>query len=266
MVDLNPAGTRGTSNAMGVTVLRGDRSREYDYLVGEIAPLDGPDNTGAAEFSLYWPGVIPPFRSRQFLLLPGPSRANSVATVGSSTSTVITVGARDIGGGVFHAFSQQRTALGGAGTLRDIGTSRGTQPVSTNSEAYDVNTSGAVVGYSETSDSSHRGFLFTGALLDLDSLPGGANSEAHALTNTNAVRIVGWSEIAGGVRHAVLWWGLHPYDLNGNRPDGTPFIRNNPEGAGHWELLEAYDINDNNWIVGIGRVNGRERAFLLRVR
>lgn len=269
MIDVHPAGMRGTSRAAGVTTLRdpGAGSHEYDYAVGDTAPQDSRNNTGAAEFSLYWPGATPPSRSLQIPFpVTGVSHANSVAQLGRSTSTVVIVGAMDIGGGVFHAFSLPGTPFGGYGPTRDIGASWGSDPDHTNSEAYGVNTQGVIVGYSEMSDRSRRGFLFTGTWIDLNLLPGGANGEARALTNRNPVSIVGWSEISGGVHHAVLWWGLLPYDLNGNRPDGTPFVRNNPAGAGHWELLEAYDINDSNWIVGVGRLNGHERAFLLRVR
>jgi hypothetical protein len=55
-----------------------------------------------------------------------------------------------------------------------------------------------------------------------------------------------------------------PFYLNGNRPDGSPFILNN--GDGLWELVEAYDINENGWIVCWGRYQGRVRAFLLKPR
>jgi probable HAF family extracellular repeat protein len=188
----------------------------------------------------------------------GGSRANGVAMVERISAIV---GEREVGQGIFHAFLQH------ANRFRDLGTFRGTDSALLNSEAFDVSTQGNVVGYSEVSDTRdgthlRHAFLYTGVMLDLGTLPGGGNSEARALTDTaRPARVVGYSEFGPGTaHHAVMWYALTPYDLNGDHPDHTPFVRS----LGHWELIEAYGINNSNWIVGWGILDGEERAFLLR--
>jgi probable HAF family extracellular repeat protein len=205
----------------------------------------------------------------------GGSRANGVA-VGTPYRLPVIVGAREVGQGIFHAFRQQtfylQTFKGGVHTstpttFRDLGTFHGTDSAHLNSEAFDVDSQGNVAGYSEVSDTRdgthlRHAFLYTGVMLDLGTLPGGGNSEARALTDTaTPTRVVGFSEFGPGTEHhAVMWYGLVPYDLNGDHPDHTPFVRS----LGRWELIEAYGINNSNWIVGWGRLDGEERAFLLR--
>jgi probable HAF family extracellular repeat protein len=211
-------------------------------------------------------------RGAGFFLGAGVDHISTISDVASSANSINAsqqvVGRDDIGGGLFHAYIQDYIRDTAAGH-HDVGTLPGANP--SRSEAFDVNNAGNIVGYSYTSSGLRHAFLYVNRVwFDLGALPGGANSEARALSDVTApAKIVGFSEYqsGGNLHHAVLWWGIDAYDLNGNRPDGTPFIRNNPsDPGGHWELIEAYNINSNNWIVGLGRKGSEERAFLLRPR
>jgi probable HAF family extracellular repeat protein len=76
------------------------------------------------------------------------------------------------------------------------------------------------------------------------------NSDAHAINRTN--RIVGWSDVDGGGRHAFLHDGIAMHDLNALVPAGSG-----------WVLEEARGINERGQIVGFGRKDKAFRAFLL---
>src|SRR6266542_2426362 len=117
-------------------------------------------------------------------------------------------------------------------------------------EARGINDNGQIVGWG-SHNGQERSFLYdNGRITDLGLLPGGTNSYALALNNSN--QVVGVSSIGDGTPHAFVW-------RNGVMSDLNDFL---PPASG-WELREARGINDGGEIVGWGTINGEERAFLL---
>jgi probable HAF family extracellular repeat protein len=122
--------------------------------------------------------------------------------------------------------------------------------------AYDINAAGHAVGFahvdmSSASPPSHA-FKWNGiALQDLGVLTGGVRSQAYSINSSGIV--VGYSEVTGGAPHAFVHDGTQMLDLN------TLTIL-----PGGWTtLVEARGINDGGQIVGSGKFNGQDRAFLL---
>jgi probable HAF family extracellular repeat protein len=114
-----------------------------------------------------------------------------------------------------------------------------------------INGSGQVVGRLET-DRGRRAFVFhEGRLTILDPLPGGDHSTAHDINDRG--QIVGTSDLpdARG-RAAVIFSHAGAHDLNSLIPSDSG-----------WVLDVARSINETGQIVGHGRHNGQERAFLL---
>jgi len=119
------------------------------------------------------------------------------------------------------------------GNMIDLGTLRPGEPAQ--SEAYDINALGQVVGrsdaYSEESGLNVRAFLWeAGAMRDLGTL-GGTWSTAFAINNRS--EIVGVSELAtGGPSHAFLYRQGVMSDLGGlNAEAASVAYAINPSGA-----------------------------------
>jgi probable HAF family extracellular repeat protein len=159
-------------------------------------------------------------------------------------------------------------ALWQNGTVTDLGTLGGSF-----SEAFDINSSGRVIGDSRVASEDSHAFLWrNGVMTDLGTL-GGANSHAQGIND--AGDIVGWSEAADGITHAVQWTGgaiidLGPFDggqgfaaainsqgltvgfLTGARQGPAVFERRKPTllptlgGFGG----SADDVNDAGQVVG----------------
>jgi probable HAF family extracellular repeat protein len=122
------------------------------------------------------------------------------------------------------------------------------------SEAYDINAAGQVVGYSITTGS---GLNFRDAVLwnagsptRLD-LPGFYYNVAKAI-NSSAM-VVGMAQTGNGIGgDAFLWISGQTFDLNSLI---SPSLG--------WHLTSAEDIDDLGQIVGYGTLNGTPESFLL---
>ena len=138
-----------------------------------------------------------------------------------------------------HAFLWQ------GGTFHDLGTLGGTV-----SQAYAMNSAGDVVGWSKLASGAPRAALFTtdagGNVLTRTNLGSlGTSSYAYAINSQR--QIVGVS-----AAKAFLWQDGVMQDLNTLIPAGS-----------NWQLDAAWAINEHGQIVGVGRLLGFPRAFLL---
>jgi probable HAF family extracellular repeat protein len=166
------------------------------------------------------------------------------------------------------------------------------------SEARDINSSGHVVGESNTTPNGKpHGFIWKDhSMRELAGIPGGTLCSAQAINDKD--EIVGFCDRPDGVSHAVLWRRNKPLDLGvlGDDDDspstaldinirgqivGTSeiaegklraFLWENghmlnlndlvPKDSG-WLLLVASRINDSGQIIGRGYFQGAIHAFLL---
>ncbi len=112
--------------------------------------------------------------------------------------------------------------------------------------AYDVNASGQVVGLS-----GDEAFLWAdGTMEALGMLPGGwFGSEARAINDSGVW--VGRSDVGLADWHAV--WS----DPNGEIQDLNDLL----SAGSAWTLKEAWDINNNDVVVGYGVKDGSHRAY-----
>ncbi|MBE3069968.1 MAG: PEP-CTERM sorting domain-containing protein [Planctomycetes bacterium] len=118
-------------------------------------------------------------------------------------------------------------------------------------EAYGINEGGVIVGQVEAAGAEYHAVYWDGTGVH-DIHPAFADTSlANSVNETG--QIVGWYW-SGGVSKAYLWDGSLALDLN---------TLTHAADAG-WDLLEAWDINDQGWIVGYGtNPDGLGRAFLL---
>jgi probable HAF family extracellular repeat protein len=117
-------------------------------------------------------------------------------------------------------------------------------------QAEAISDRGLIVGWMLGDSGNGHAFRASGdAVADLGTL-GGDTSRANAVNKRGD--IVGEAETATGDRHGFLVTGGSMYDLNDLAVSH----------AG-WTLESAAGINDAGRIVGIGRVDGVQRAFLL---
>jgi probable HAF family extracellular repeat protein len=140
--------------------------------------------------------------------------SNSFAE-GINASGVI-VGYSDMPGDTFqHAFIAGVNGVlivNGLSTMADLGTLGGS-----NSQAWKINDSGQVVGYSDMPGNTVQHAFITGAngvgMTDLGTL-GGTNSRAFGINTIG--QVVGWSFVASGAGHAFVTGanGMGMIDLN----------------------------------------------------
>jgi uncharacterized membrane protein len=160
--------------------------------------------------------------------------------------------------GTAHRSSDYHACLfdpSGNGNNIDLGNLGGTG--GTNSEAYSINNNGLAVGIAYIGDGIYYShaclFDLNNGNTDLGTL-GGRESEAWSI-NDNGV-IVGRALTASGESHATLFdsTGL------GNNIDLNAVI--SPES--NWLLYNAYGVNNNGWIIGLGiNPEGHGSAYLL---
>lgn len=187
-------------------------------------------------------GVLP---ARAFVWENG--RMTDLGTLGGDFSAAFGVNNRgQIVGKASVDARQTHAFLWESGAMLDLDTLGGRDSL-----AHAVNDGGQIVGASDTPTGARHACLWTnGAPTDLGALTDTADSEAKAV-NAHG-EIVGSSGLDDGTTHAVLWRDGKPVDLNTLLPPGSG-----------WTLEDARGINDGGQIVGAGRWNGRERAFLL---
>ncbi len=120
-----------------------------------------------------------------------------------------------------------------------------------------INASGQVAGAGDTHN-GYRAFRtapnkpINPATDNLGTLPNSKDSYGWGMNNAGDV--VGFTYDAQGASyHAFLVQGSTMFDLN-NLLDAS--------GAG-WTIVQANSINDSGQIVGFGRLNGQQRAYLL---
>jgi len=127
------------------------------------------------------------------------------------------------------ATADEHAALFSHGTVTDLGTLGGTI-----SEAFGINESGIIVGYSFDPSNNAHAFSWDGSMHDLGTFPGGLWSYAYAI-NASGV-IVGYSDLPGvGNGHAFM---VSP---GGTLEDLTP---------GSPSYSQATAINTSGQIVG----------------
>ena len=147
----------------------------------------------------------------------------------------------------------RRATVWSGGQVLNLGSLGGT---GFNSWALDINDNGVVTGFSDTPDNlHHHSFIYdleVGQMIDIGAPPGHADSEAWAINNLGHVVGQTGSEVVFGDWDPFFYNGTSMVDLNNVIPANSG-----------WHLVWAFDINDNDWIVGFGQHNGQDRAFLL---
>ena len=143
----------------------------------------------------------------------------------------------------YHAFLGKP-----GGLLYDLGTLGGPD-----SHGLDINDLVHVCGWSMIAESNtaSRGFLWADGVMKSLGTLGGIYSAAFALNNYD--QVVGESTRSNEVQVAFLWSQDRMVDLNALIPPGSGLL-----------LIQAYDIDDQGRIAGVGqRANGETRAVLL---
>lgn len=152
-------------------------------------------------------------------------------------------------GGYVH--SAGHAFLDSGGVITDLGSIGGGPHTYT--EAYGVNKFGQVTGYSTAADGTLHAFLYSGGVLsDIGTFAPyytcGVSINDSATIVGNITTYVGGQIGAFVYSHGVM---KNLADLLG------------PAGAG-WSQFIPCQINDDDWIVGYGTINGATHGFLAR--
>ena len=166
------------------------------------------------------------------------------------------------GGGRAREIADNGRIVGTRGTHAMLWEDSGSQPTDLGllpgstgdqSDAYDLNEAGTVVGASETANGVTRAFMWTpGAGMQPIATP----NTLSGFSSANAIGPDG--TIVGSTYNGTKTVGFI-------REVGQPITDLNtliPEGTG-WDLGSARDINSKGQIIGNGILNGESRAYLL---
>jgi len=221
-------------NNAGGQVVGASANRAFLYTNGKMLSLDSSCPIGAKlDFA-----PVDDNSLRGWLA----SEARSINDHGE----VVGYAATDIGPPIrgFHAFLYSNRRIIDLGAL----------PGGSCTFAQDINATGQVIGFGDTTSGVVHAFLYDrGRMTDLGTL-GGASSWAKGINASG--QVVGCAETEGRDRRAFLYDGGMMIDLN-------KLI----DPAAGWILRDATAINDNGWIVGSGdSLAGKSRAFLLTRR
>jgi hypothetical protein len=96
-----------------------------------------------------------------------------------------------------------------------------------------------------------RGFVYAGGVTVVDAPAGYANAMLQGVNNANTAVGRAWN--VGQVTYQATVWSA----TSGNRNLNDLIAANSG-----WQLQSAFSINDDGWIVGLGKLNGRESVFL----
>ncbi|MBI3819447.1 MAG: IPT/TIG domain-containing protein [Planctomycetes bacterium] len=147
--------------------------------------------------------------------------------------------------GVEHAF------LSSGGVITDLGNIGG--GLKTYTEAFSLNNSGQVTGYSTGADGSQHAFLYTGGVMQ--------DLGTFAPYFTRGVSINSSGVVAGNITNAYgAQIGAFLYQ-NGTMSNLADLLDGSGEG---WDQLTVKQINDSGWIIGTGTQNGETHSFLAR--
>ena len=150
-------------------------------------------------------------------------------------------------GGYLHGVAH--ACLLSGGVVTELGSLAGYPR--TNAEAFGINASGQVVGYSTASDGLEHAFLYTGgAMQDLGTLAG---------ANAAAIAINAGGEVIGNLTNA---YGANLgafVVVGGTMTDLSTLLVNSDPG---WSQLVVTGLNDGGSIVGYGTLNGGTHGFL----
>ncbi len=203
-------------------------ANSYAYGINDLGQIVGQSQTASGSYHafLYQTGSMTDLGS-----LAGD---NSIAYKINNSGQI--VGSSYINATDFHPFLYDN------GVMTDLGVPAG----SVDGEAFSINASGTIVGYSETADATMvRGFTFdSGAFNNLGTLGG---NQSFGSDINEAGNIVGYSTLLNGNTHSLLFEPTITYDL-GTLPKGM--------------FSYALGVNANNLVVGFaGDSKGNAQAY-----
>jgi probable HAF family extracellular repeat protein len=140
-------------------------------------------------------------------------------------------------------------------TMQDLGV----MPGHFSSRAHAINDDGIIVGWSLSSNDSngvYRAFRHNGEFEDLGTLEGGSSARAYDINAFG--QIVGEADNATSGRRAFLHTAGRMRDLNSLIHDSRDLVFADSK----WSLEEARSITRDGTIVGVGKRDGRSRAFM----